>query len=264
MNLLAGTIILLNGTSCAGKSSTAKELKNLLGTSSIIMSIDDYMRTNLQQKATQLGCTLGTGKWKSWWEDLQIILQHLPEQEKEDYFNNCLRRFYIDIKNHALDSKQVIVDMVLEDTDDFFEIVENIFIFKVLIYAPLSTILKHLHIRNQAANIHELRVFASALRQYSVLYRAPLSGDEIMLDTLRFADLETYCHYLHHEGYWDAPKIQWLMNRYKACFFTNEDMNLVPKAKISPVLDYDLIVYSGRHTPGQCAQEITMRKTSHL
>lgn len=73
-----GYIIFLNGTSSAGKTSIAKLLCPMISPACVVMGIDDFMRTVITHKAQELGCTIGTGKWHSWWEDLQIIKECLP------------------------------------------------------------------------------------------------------------------------------------------------------------------------------------------
>lgn len=252
MKTALGKIILLNGTSSAGKSSIARYLQALLDTSSSIMNIDDYMRNELTTKATELDIALSSGKWRTWWEDLQLILKQLPPKEKEAYFNSCLIRFYEHIKQQVTEGKTVIVDMVLEDTDDFLEILGHLPRITVLIYAPLTTILKHVTSRNESNRAYEQRALAIALHHFSVLYRPKQSDTDSVVDTIHIEDVKNCGELLRQEGYWAKEKINTFVNDFINQFFNNNK----EAVSITPVLNYDMVINTGHHSSQACAREI--------
>ena len=248
MNPKHSNIILLNGVSSSGKSSLARALKTALDAPTIIMGIDQYMRDEIARKSAEMNHPVQTDNW---WHAMQALLPYMPAEEKDDYFNNCLRRFYQEIKEHRLADNYVIVDMVLEDTHDFFEILDDQPILMILVYAPLHAVLKNLESRNASNIAHEVRVFASALSQYAKLFR-PAHDDEPALDTLQLEDFLIFCNYLRKEGYWNEEKLRTFEQQFKSEFFNNSK----PTVNIAPRLEYDLIVYTHQNSPQQCAESI--------
>lgn len=252
---MPGKILLLNGTSSAGKSSIAKKLHERLGLSSMIMSIDDFMRAETMQKAQEFGCTIGAGDFKSWWIDLQVIIEHLPVDDRDTYFRTCLLKFYHEIKQHVLAGKLVIVDKVLECTNDFYDVLGDLPLIMTLVYTPLHKVLKNLMQRNRSKDAYHRRVFASAMRQFYVLYRPPyedLETDDQVLDIIDIADLQGSCDFLRDEAYWEPEKVE----RFCRSFMYKFTDDTPKKIAIIPVLDYDCIVNTEKLLLDVCVERL--------
>ena len=209
-------IILLNGVSSSGKSSLARALKTALDAPTIIMGIDQYMRDEIARKSAEMNHPVQTDNW---WHAMQASY-HICQQKKKMIISIIAYVDFEEIKEHRLADNYVIVDMVLEDTHDFFEILDDQPILMILVYAPLHAVLKNLESRNASNIAHEVRVFASALSQYAKLFR-PAHDDEPALDTLQLEDFLIFCNYLRKEGYWNEEKLRTFEQQFKSEFFNN-------------------------------------------
>lgn len=145
-----GQIILLNGTSSAGKSSIAKELKNICGPSLKIVSIDEYARD-----------IFGAKYDKKMWED-----------------------FYIHNKNLSKAGYTVVIDTLkFEDDYEKYCSILSTNIRKILIYCPLANIAEHIEQRNQSKNKRDHRSLIEAYYQFLNLYGPKKSNSDTFVDS---------------------------------------------------------------------------------
>ena len=147
-NLAPGTIILLNGTSSAGKSTLIYELQKNYP-SFYIARIDDFIKT-------PKGCN-----------------------KKTRYHN-----FYTHIKKIALSGQSVLVDTVSYqlDYEKYDAILKPCKVIKVLVYCPLDALIMHVQQRNKSGALGEKRNLNQAFWQYLTLYTMQHSSSDIVID----------------------------------------------------------------------------------
>ena len=148
-NVAPGTIILLNGTSSAGKSTLIYELQKAHYPSFHMARIDDFMKT-----------PKGYNK-------------------KTRYHN-----FYTHIKKIALSGKSVLVDTVSyqQNYEKYDAILQPCKVIKVLVYCPLDTLIMHVQQRNDSGDLREKRSINQAFWQYLTLYTMQQSSKDIIID----------------------------------------------------------------------------------
>lgn len=157
-----GIIILLNGTSAAGKSSLIKELQKQSEDAFFVISFDDFI-----SKYDKPVCTY-----------LDIV-------ERDD-------AFFQYIKNSSKIYDKVLVDVV--DYETVFEKYDALLgdsLVKILVYCPLQDLIKRVEKRNhepQYKNEH-LKLFL-AFTQFLSLYQNQSTTDEVLVDTIRAADIK--------------------------------------------------------------------------
>ena len=150
-NIQPGIVILLNGTSSAGKSTLVKELQKIYNHTLYVASIDDFMMT-------REGC-----------------------HPKTRYPN-----FYNHIKEMALSGKNVLVDTVQyqREYERYDEILKPCNVIKILVYCPLSALIMHVQKRNQLQDPRERRTIGAAFEQFLTLYKTKSSKKDIIIDQI--------------------------------------------------------------------------------
>lgn len=142
--------------------------------------------------------------------------------------------------------------MVFEDMGDFYEVLGDLPITLILVYASLDKVLKHLIQRNAPSVAHEKWVFASALRQYYSLYRPAYTSDDPIVDTINVAEFEPYFIYLRKESYWEPEKIEGFIRLFVTHFAQVDTREVC----ITPMMDYKIIVHTTHDSAYECAQHI--------
>ncbi len=169
-----GGVILLHGTSSAGKSALLQEFQKL-NDQVVIFKIDDWFPGALTDKAKELG----------WTEDADMhpwlyLHQYMTQKTGKVFFDTELRdalfndalSFYVPVMSAVQDGKMAMVDTVLEsdmwhkEFDDYFASVPT---FKVLVYCPLDEIIKRVAERNKKGGAEKRTTFQS-FEQFSALY----------------------------------------------------------------------------------------------
>lgn len=146
-----GTVVLLNGTSSAGKSTLLYALHQNYYPDFYIARIDDFIKTP-------------AGK-----------------NPKTKYHN-----FYTHIKEKALLGQSVLVDTVSYqlDHEKYNAILKPCRVIKVLVYCPLDGLIMHVQSRNKLANPREHRIINLAFWQYLTLYTIKTSSSDIVIDQM--------------------------------------------------------------------------------
>jgi len=144
-----GTIVLLNGTSSAGKSTLLYRLHQKYYPSFCIARIDDFIKTPK------------------------------GSNPKTKYHN-----FYTYIKEVAQSGTSVLVDTVSyqQDYEKYNALLKPCKVIKVLVYCPLDGLIMHVQQRNKLANSREHRILNLAFWQYLTLYRVKNSSTDITID----------------------------------------------------------------------------------
>jgi len=156
-NVTPGTVVLLNGTSSAGKSTLLYALHQNYYPDFYIARIDDFIKTP-------------AGK-----------------NPKTKYHN-----FYTHIKEMALSGKSVLVDTVSYqlDHEKYNGILKPCRVIKILVYCPLDGLIMHVQSRNKLANTREHRIINLAFWQYLTLYTMKTSSSDIVIDQMTPAQVK--------------------------------------------------------------------------
>lgn len=152
----SGTIILLNGTSSAGKSSIIKELQNIYENSFSVVSIDGFIRER------SINWSEDTIDWDDLWT-----------------------KFYTHIKNLSESGQAIVIDTVCyEEGYQKYNAILGTQLIKILVYCPLDIIIEHVEERNNSGDADERRSLCQACEQFLSLYSAQNSSEDIIIDTI--------------------------------------------------------------------------------
>lgn len=187
-----GCLILLNGTSSAGKSSIAKCLQQIVK-GSVILDLDELFWSNMI--ATGIDMKI-IDKEQSYEQQYNIAKQHKKILYKELKARRTLttRQELATLANKlAKEGKVVIVDSPMgifkqQELSEFYNLVQDIPCYSVLVYCPFASLISHVIRRNQSGQFDQKRRMKGVLDQFLALY----SCSKDVLDTigcLSFTDL---------------------------------------------------------------------------
>ncbi len=258
-----GSIILLNGTSSAGKSTLLKQLIKLSPTL-FQLKVDDYYAPELKKKAQELG----------WSEQLDInpwlyLHTYLTKKTGHYYFDTEVRKalfpevpaYYPIAKSAALDGKNVIIDTVLEyesSYQQFFEFFQHNKIISILLYCPLNILLDRVEQRNKSGIPGEYRPAFLSFEQFPEMYKIQETDEEqvvdrvktsIMLSTLNTAIKDLIDQNIPKEY---VPKLE----AFKQQFIRQFKLDEKEEVTIVSRHGYDLICNSFTNSPQEVALEI--------
>ncbi len=222
-----GMIVLLNGTSSAGKSSIVKELQEISGNEFFVTSMDSFAAS----------------------------------YEKDNY-DKFVHDFYQHIKDLSLTHHKVLVDTVEFEQD--YKKIEGVLtlnqFIKILVYCPLDDIFKRVEKRNQSEDEGEHRSVRQAFEQFLGLYKKQSQSDELVIDNIHSSSIKKLLPRIKEEcDGLDIP-IDKRAERYeKIIQAAQEIFNFKKSRKIKIVPQqncWDLIINSGVNSPAQSAHEI--------
>lgn len=257
-----GSVILLHGTSSAGKSALLQELQKLNG-QVVIFKIDDWFPGALTDKAIELGWTEETGI-HPWF----YLHQYMVEKTGEVFFDTELRdalftdasSFYQPVMNAVQDGKIAMVDTVLEsdmwhkEFDDYFASVPT---FKVLVYCPLHEIVKRVAERNKKGDVEKRTTFQS-FEQFSAIYGLHNGGTQAV-DTVSsyvlLRALDDAIDELVVEGVPAAyvPKLELFKQKFIEHYGLHDEDHPI---ELVALHHYDLILNSGLYDASMLAQQL--------
>ena len=241
-----GMIVLLNGTSAAGKSSLVRELQKQSDNAFFVISFDDFISKYEKEVCTQLDVV-----------------------ERDD-------AFFQYIKDSSKVYDKVLVDTV--DHETVFEKYDNFLgqgLIKILVYCPLLDLIKRVKKRNhqpEYENEH-LKLFL-AFTQFLSLYKNQSGSDGLVIDKIRAADIKNILHEIKKEldefevkhpalNPEDLQKsIQERVEEYNKLVqdaVAQFHYNRQRKITLSPRLQHywDFVINSGVNSPKQSAHKIT-------
>lgn len=254
---IAGTVILLNGTSSAGKTTLLKELKKIDDTLQVA-SFDELWGSYTKRNPT---------------EELDALAKIARTDEKanqklnqlvEVYMRKVFDSFYAQISEQALTSKNVIVDTVIEDVkefDKFLYALGTIKLTTVLLYCPLDVTISRLRQRNLAGV--ETRDFRLPINQYKLLYKPQENPSEQVVDTISSKDIKHLLRADIDEYLKDPPEdlkaqvhlVAKELEVFYKDFIKHFKLDELEKVVIVPVRPYDLILRCEKK-PQALAQEL--------
>ncbi len=260
-----GNVILLDGTSCAGKSAIIQEFKKL-HPEYVVIKMDDFYPQDLIEKAQEFGWMQGA--LTDPWEFIRTYLTeknnryYLDAQLRRELFSDGSGRHYLDeAKQKALVGRDVIIDTVLEDDIQyaiFTSTFQGLNPLKVLVYCPLDILLERVEKRNMSPDKTEHRLAFGAFEQFPELYKPQTDFAEQLIDTVRSEMLaQTFDKAMQDfiatgiaTGY--VPVLEAFKHRFIDHFglATHVEVRLVSSRP------YDVILNSGNETPRELAQKI--------
>jgi len=242
-----GTVVILDGTSTAGKTSIAKHLVKLLGKTYEKIAMDDFVT--------------------------KVFIEQIDLQLPKDQFFQRVRQRISDMYdkiNECIDSgKNVLLDTVLSSIDGQkavsygLERLQKCNVFMVLVYCPFAVVVERVICRNEQAilenNLENFRSILAVLR-FADIYRPVKYVDEFFIDTLCRTDIEQ-AYGCSKKNYYekDLEKLGFV----KADIIKKFGLNDKEYVKITPRLAYDFIVDASEGTPKGCAKQVFnyMQKT---
>ena len=234
-----GHVIVLDGTSTAGKSSIIKYLLPMLGNSYEKVAIDDFVTpVFLEQEKQQ----------RSEKEFLQRI------HEVSDGMYNKIRKLVNSGKN-------ILVDTVIsglegeKDRKNFFEKLNGLNVFLILVYCPLNVLAERINKRNEKAlkeNKPEDTRSRSVALVFDDIYKAQESNDEVTLGKLSRKDIDVaYSNPQKKLG--ETAEAFKQIKQNLISHFKLKDKGTV---NITSQLVYDCIVNTSKNNPKECAEQI--------
>ena len=220
----SGIVILLNGTSSAGKSTLVKELQKIYDQTLYVASIDDFMITREGYN---------------------------PKTRYPNFYNH--------IKEMALSGKDVVVDTVQyqREYERYDEILKPCNVIKILVYCPLDGLIIHVQKRNQLQDPREKRTINAAFEQFLTLYKAKSSKTDIIIDQIaasKIKDALTKAQIMAKTLPWRKCRKQYKTNRH----FIKE-FNLATSSQqiaLTPRQQWDFVINTGIDLPENVAQKV--------
>lgn len=286
-----GTIILLNGTSSAGKSAVSRASVQILGKSSWTIIDADYLsktpalanamktlaikfietklNTPLSKKAK---IKIMQGDYKEL-NEKQFWLSDKKYSKLDEYLEEqLLKQVYKSAINVAKTGKNIIVPTLFEssmnDEFDAFSTQDNIVM--ILVFCPFSILPQRINQRNKAA-LHpnataeeraDIRPVSGVLGQFSEFYTAGNRTDMPVLEELTLDQINEAWKFTANEI--DLFKDKGTEEDIKK--YGKENYNKIMKnfgfkkgkstIKIQPRFYYDLIVNNGINSAKECAEQI--------
>lgn len=195
-------VILISGTSSAGKSSIIEELQKLVGKEYLVVKIDNFdfdktLNQNLEQKAKTIGWDTKepindfldnyvlkqTGKYS-------LINTPLSTGTAYDIQKDIVNATYMDFFEYAKNQAQnnnIIIDTVFDTVDNYDQIsriMHNSKMTKILVYCPLDVIQERIEKRNMSGKPEEKRNAWQAFVQFTTFYKLQESPKDQVVDTI--------------------------------------------------------------------------------
>ena len=163
VSLAAGKLILLNGTSSAGKTTLANEIVKTFYDSYEIRSYDDYIREYIKTNKIPNGSNL-----------------------TDSQYNQFTKSMYADLKKTVLSGKNIILDAVEFDLryNQYCKTLNCEKIYKVIVYCPLDKINERIEKRNKSPDIKEHRPILLAYYQFLDIYKLSRSKNDLIVDKI--------------------------------------------------------------------------------
>ncbi|MBV8661136.1 MAG: hypothetical protein JO129_03255 [Candidatus Dependentiae bacterium] len=220
----SGVVILLNGTSSAGKSTLVKELQKIYNYTLYVASIDDFMMTREGYN---------------------------PKTRYPNFYNH--------IKEMALSGKNIVVDTVQyqREYERYDEILEPCNVIKILVYCPLSALIVHVQKRNQLNDPRERRTIHAAFEQFLSLYKTKSSKKDIVIDqitTSKIKDALAKAEVMAKTLSWRKCRKQYKTNRH-----ITKEFNLTTSSceiALTPRQKWDFVINTGIDLPENVALKV--------
>lgn len=249
-----GTVIMLYGTSCAGKSTLAKELQERLPGNFLIVKkapLVDEKRKNIVEKTT--------GRRPKNKEELLEAMFQLPKQQLDEARKQVkigLEETFVTIKPLVNQGANIIFDVCISNTS-ILKLFDGYDCITVLVYAPLPVLLQRFRERIKDKQNSELliqRKKAVLLGCYCKIFKIAEDDGADYIDTLSYHDVTQY--YLENESALIYPYFKTSVMR----LFNKFELEKKNNVKIVPENKPDIIINTDQQTVGEGCQMVK----SHL
>ena len=258
-----GQVILLNGTSSAGKSTILKEFQKL-GNEYTILKVDDWFPEQVKKKAQELGWQEETSQ-----DPWLFLCEYLHQKTGNYYFATEVRQelfgsspaFFNKARDLSFAGQNVIIDTVLEYEQEYeklFSIFKDPKPIMILVYCPMDILLHRVEQRNALGIVAEERVAFQSFEQFPALFKVQEHLEEQVVDHIQSVVMkkaldESIAWLIEHalpSGY--VPKLEAFRKQFVEQFKLDDQdsISLVAKHR------YDLVLQSGAKSPHELAQEM--------
>jgi chloramphenicol 3-O-phosphotransferase len=241
-----GRLILLDGTSSAGKTGICRQLILNSGMAGEYIAMDHFITEVFEAYKQKL----------------------ISDKELVFYCNAQVTKMYEIVKNRVWGGSQVICDTTLtclEDTTkltQWFNLLKDVSGLLILVYCPIHVLAERVLVRNrkaiQSGDIENIRSAMVTLCQYGAMFKPQENPDEPIIDILSRHQLDYACDLIKSSVWGDIGKLTTLReNLYKHLgLFEHEAVRITPRLK------YDFIVNAYKSNAQACAEDI-MQNITH-
>lgn len=234
-----GQLLLLDGTSSAGKTSISSRLVTKFSKQFEPIGIDDFIT-----------------------EVFELRKKHQLSERHFIYLcNNNVASMYSLIAQKVLAGHNIICDTTLtclgdaQSTDRWFKYIKDLIGFLVLVYCPINLLAERIALRNEEAiaqgTPENSRLITVALHQFGVMFKQQESLNEPVVDVVHRHQVEYACQ---------LARPSFKANR---CAFSEFQETLLSQfglfdkkfVYITTRLAYDLIVHTHQHSIDECVQQ---------
>ncbi len=231
-----GTIVILNGTSSAGKSSIIKVLHPTYQNSCIFVSLDDFIKTYM------IKCSFQEIEW--------------------DLLFNA---FYKHAKQLSKNNTTMFIDTVQFDAHyDHYSSILGQQTIKILVYCPLDAVIDHVEKRNNSSDKDEKRTINQAFDQFQNIYKRQDSPNETVVDRIQTSSMkhalqiaEQEVQQLMKEAGKSPEEIKKNIQSFVKPFVEQFKLDTLDEITLTTIHPWDLIINSSINSPEESAQIIT-------
>lgn len=261
------TVILITGTSSAGKSSIMSELSKSLRDTYRIVKFDDFNSQPIKEKIAIDWGWDQKSPLKEFMRDYRarhkaasFISQFSPADSNKEVHDLVYKGFFEYIKSRAFEGEDIIVDTVFEHVqqiDCFDSIMGKIHMLKVLVYCPLDVIAERVYKRNLSGKVEEQRNPLQALLQFPTFYKVQEGQEETVLDVISSEKLRNAAREIIDQSLRELRQEQIAeLEAFYSTFVQQFKLDKLPKITLVARRSYDIITNSSTHTPKEIAQRI--------
>ena len=278
-------VILIAGTSSAGKSSIITELEKLVGNGYRVIKIDDFNTGKiLEKKAKAWGWNDKTQTLNDFMDayvlnktgsymGVETELSSGPLHDIHKEIFDATYKAFFEYANQEAQKGNIIIDTVFDfadNYDQFSKIMGDNKIIKVLVYCPLDIIEERVEKRNLSGKPEEQRTAFQAFIQFPAIYKLQESPNDPIVDRLSSGRMlgsvkkavDDFIKQLEErkiENDSTAAKSQVALGnirQFYADFVQRFKLNELNEIMIVPIHHYDLIMNSATQQATANAREI--------
>gem|GEM_PF-1469738 len=264
MNNKARSVLLITGTSSAGKTLISKELATLLVEDVALLSVDDVLWNAVLEEANRMGIIH---------DGMSIELQQrLVMEHKREVFAVFLaddwqlpkQTFNKSAKSLTDQYGHVVVDTVFgyrgnfDDRTAFMQVMENVSMFSVLVYCSPLKLAQHVIERNGLSGHRQKRDLLFVMKQFPYLYQPAIAQeDSIAVVTQQEIDeaLSMVLQHLQEDGVVGVD-VQKSIDDIQKFYYETFGLESQSRVAITHRFKHDMVVNTGNLSLQQCAELI--------
>ena len=240
-----GTIIILSGTSSAGKSSIVKELQKIYRNEFKVLTIDDFMRSH---------------------PDIEALCNASSDNQEAEIYARLSTDFYNHIKRMSQHGYKILIDTVQCEKSEWIRcntILGSENVIQILDYCSLPVIISHVKKRNTSGEPLEKRSMFQAFDQFYDLYKLQESSSDQVVDqmhsfrmknALQQVDKERKQFDIEYPESIDKRAQRW--QKLSHDFIEQFKLDEMKKITLTTKHSYDFIVNTSVNSPEQSAHKI--------